>query len=148
MINSKIFLKGLFSIKSFDSPGIALGASFIAIGALLKNIEFTIQESVFSSLLIYALPGSLVLAESMLNFTPCISTDVGDASIILSDVGEIIPIGDYKALAYALIEKNRILRDEKEAYFKNCVTGFEKTFQRYDIQDVSKYYIDVWKCLV
>ncbi len=89
-----------------------------------------------------------VLAESMLNFTPCISTDVGDASIILSDVGEIIPIGDYKALAYALIEKNRILRDEKEAYFKNCVTGFEKTFQRYDIQDVSKYYIDVWKCLV
>ncbi len=66
MINSKIFLKGLFSIKSFDSPGIALGASFIAIGALLKNIEFTIQESVFSSLLIYALPGSLVLAESML----------------------------------------------------------------------------------
>ena len=66
MINSKIFFKGLFSIKRFDSPGIALGASFIAIGALLKNIGFTIQESVFSSFLIYALPGSLVLAESMI----------------------------------------------------------------------------------
>ncbi len=64
MIKSKIFLKGLFSIKSLDSPGIALGASFIAIGALLKNIGFTIQESIFSSFLIYALPGSLVLAES------------------------------------------------------------------------------------
>ncbi len=64
MINSKIFFKGLFSIKSFDSPGIALGASFIAIGALLKNIGFTIEESIFSSFLIYALPGSLVLAES------------------------------------------------------------------------------------
>ena len=66
MINFKIFLKGLFSIKSFDSPAIALGASFIAIGALLKNIGFTIQESIFSSFLIYALPGSLVLAESMI----------------------------------------------------------------------------------
>ena len=66
MINYKIFLKGLFSIKSFDSPGIALAASFIAIGALLKNIKFTIQESIFSSFLIYALPGSLVLAESMI----------------------------------------------------------------------------------
>ncbi len=64
MINFKIFCKGLFSIKSFDSPGIALGASFIAIGALLKNIGFSIQESIFSSFLIYALPGSLVLAES------------------------------------------------------------------------------------
>ena len=66
MINSKIFLKGLFSIKRLDSPAIALGASFIAIGALLKNVGFTIQESAFSTFLIYALPGSLVLAESML----------------------------------------------------------------------------------
>ena len=64
MINSKIFFKGLFSIKRLDSPGIALGASFVAIGALLKNIGFTIEESIFSSFLIYALPGSLVLAES------------------------------------------------------------------------------------
>ncbi len=66
MVNTKIFFKGLFSIKRLDSPGIALGASFVAIGALLKNIEFSIQESVFSSALIYALPGSLVLAESMI----------------------------------------------------------------------------------
>ena len=64
MINTKIFFKGLFSIKRLDSPGIALGASFVAIGALLKNIGFTIEESIFSSFLIYALPGSLVLAES------------------------------------------------------------------------------------
>ena len=66
MINTKIFFKGLFSINRLDSPGIALGASFIAIGALLKNIGFTMQESIFSSFLIYALPGSLVLAESMI----------------------------------------------------------------------------------
>ena len=66
MININIFLKGLFSIKRLDSPAIALGASFIAIGALLKNIGFTINESIFSSFLIYALPGSLVLAESMI----------------------------------------------------------------------------------
>ena len=47
MVNSRIFFKGLFSVKSFNSPGIALGASFIAIGALLKNIGFTIEESIF-----------------------------------------------------------------------------------------------------
>ena len=66
MIDTKYFLKGFKSIKGVGSPAIALGASFIAIGALLKNLGFTIQESIFSTFLTYALPGSLVMAESML----------------------------------------------------------------------------------
>ena len=66
MINSKYFLKGILCAKEFDSSAIALGLSFLAIGALLKNLGFTIQESIFSTFLTYALPGSLVMAESML----------------------------------------------------------------------------------
>ena len=65
MIDQKLFLKGLLAARRIDSPAIALGASFVAVGALLKNLEFTIQESIFSTLLTYALPGSLVMAESM-----------------------------------------------------------------------------------
>ena len=65
MINLKFFFKGFLCIKRFDSPAIALSASFIAIGALLKNLGFTFQESIFSTLLTYAQPGSLVMAESM-----------------------------------------------------------------------------------
>ena len=37
MISTKYFLKGFSAIKGVGSPAIALGASFIAIGALLKN---------------------------------------------------------------------------------------------------------------
>ena len=66
MINSKYFFQGLKSLKSFDSPAIALGASFIAIGALLKDIGFNIQQSILSTVLTYALPGSLVMAESFI----------------------------------------------------------------------------------
>jgi len=66
MINSKYFFEGFNCIKKIDSPAIALGACFIAIGSLLKNLDFTIQESIFSTLLTYALPGSLVMAESLL----------------------------------------------------------------------------------
>ena len=66
MISTKYFLKGFNAIKGVGSPAIALGASFIAIGALLKNLGFTIQQSIFSTFLTYALPGSLVMAESML----------------------------------------------------------------------------------
>ena len=47
MINSKYFLKGYKSIKGIDSPAFALGCSFIAIGALLKNLGFNIQESIW-----------------------------------------------------------------------------------------------------
>ena len=66
MINSKYFFKGFKSIKGIDSPALALGASFIAIGALLKNIGFNLEQSIFSTFLTYALPGSLVMAESFI----------------------------------------------------------------------------------
>ncbi|MBD1169815.1 AzlC family ABC transporter permease [Pelagibacterales bacterium SAG-MED08] len=66
MINKYFFFKGFKSILSYDSPAIALGCCFIAIGALLKDLGFNIQESVFSTMLTYALPGSLVMAESLL----------------------------------------------------------------------------------
>ena len=66
MINTKYFLKGYVSIKGVDSPAIALAASFIAIGALFKTIGLNIQESIFSTFLTYALPGSLIMAESLI----------------------------------------------------------------------------------
>ena len=66
MINIKYFLKGFFCIKDLNSPAIALAASFIAIGALFRNIGLNIQESIFSTFLTYALPGSLIMAESLI----------------------------------------------------------------------------------
>ena len=66
MIKKEFFFKGYKSILKTDSPAIALACCFVAIGALLKNIGFNIQESVLSTMLIYALPGSLVMAESIL----------------------------------------------------------------------------------
>ena len=66
MINSKYFFQGLKSVKGLDSPAFALGASFIAIGALLKDIGFNLEQSIFSTFLTYALPGSLVMAESFI----------------------------------------------------------------------------------
>tara|TARA_B110000196_G_C20993187_1_gene589236 strand:+ start:21 stop:725 length:705 start_codon:yes stop_codon:yes gene_type:complete len=66
MISKKYFVKGFTSVKGLDSPALALGCSFIAIGAMLKNLGFNIQESIFSTFLTYALPGSLVMADSLL----------------------------------------------------------------------------------
>ena len=54
MINKEFFFKGFKSILALDSPALALGCCFIAIGALLKNLGFNIQESIFSTMLTYA----------------------------------------------------------------------------------------------
>ena len=66
MINPKPFLIGLKSLKGAKSPAIPLAACFIALGALLKDAGFNIQQSAASSLFTYALPGQLVMAESLL----------------------------------------------------------------------------------
>ena len=73
MINRKFFFKGFKSVQTSDSPAIALGCCFIAIGVILKNLGFNIQESIFSTFLTYALPGSLVMAESLLIGTTLIN---------------------------------------------------------------------------
>jgi len=66
MINLKVFLIGLKSLKGSRSPAIPLAACFIALGALLKDAGFNLHQSAASSLFTYALPGQLVMAESLL----------------------------------------------------------------------------------
>ena len=66
MINSKVFFQGLKSLKGSRSPAIPLAACFIALGALLKDAGFNLQQSAASSIFTYALPGQLVMAESLL----------------------------------------------------------------------------------
>jgi predicted branched-subunit amino acid permease len=77
MRKSVYFLKGLYSVRSVDSPAIALGCSFLAIGALLKNIGFNFQQSFFSTFFTYALPGQLVMAESFLVGASLINIFIG-----------------------------------------------------------------------
>ena len=77
MKKSGYFLKGLYSVRSVDSPAIALGCSFLAIGALLKNIGFNFQQSFFSTFFTYALPGQLVMAESFLVGASLINIFIG-----------------------------------------------------------------------
>ena len=66
MVNQKVFFQGLKSLKGSKSPAIPLAACFVALGALLKDAGFNLQQSAASSLFTYALPGQLVMAESLL----------------------------------------------------------------------------------
>ena len=80
-----------------------------------------------------------------MNFTPCISTDVGDASLIISGVGILVPIEDPEALMEALKEYHRILIDENDVYIKYCLKGIDKIRREYDIKIITKKYFKVWQ---
>ena len=52
MINKEFFFKGFKSILAPDSPALALGCCFIAIGALLKNLGLIFRKVFFQQCLL------------------------------------------------------------------------------------------------
>ena len=112
----------------------------------VDNIYMKSHVTVLSSSYGEAFPN--VLAESMLNFTPCIATNVGDTSDILEGVGFSVPIEDSIALADALNKYLNILRDEEDIYYSNCIKCFEKICRYYDIKDIARSYKNLWESLI
>ena len=137
MINLKYFFKGFKSIKGMDSPALALGASFLAIGALLKDIGFNVQQSFFSTFFTYALPGQLIMAESFL---------VGASLINIFVAVWLVNVRLYP-MSVSLIP---LLKDKSQPrwkYYLSChflaVSSWLIMKNRYQSID-QKYRIDFW----
>ncbi|MFM7943964.1 MAG: AzlC family ABC transporter permease [Candidatus Fonsibacter sp.] len=58
------FKKGCFA--ALGIPGISLAASFFALGALFKNSGLNAIQSFLSTLIGFALPGQVVMAETLI----------------------------------------------------------------------------------
>ena len=129
MINHKIFLQGLKSLKGSRSPAIPLGACFIALGALLKDAGFNLQQSAASSLFTYALPGQLVMAESLLVGASIVNIFLGSSALqfAMSIIGVIIFAG-LTAYDTQVIKEIYVENENSEDTTKKAVMGALKLY--------------------
>ncbi|MDM1335775.1 glycosyltransferase [Acinetobacter pseudolwoffii] len=83
-----------------------------------------------------------VLVESMASGVPCVSTDVGDASYIISDNGFICPIGDSEKLAYCINKFLYMSAEEKENLSSKSRDHIKQNFS---IEHICKEYMRNWR---
>jgi glycosyltransferase involved in cell wall biosynthesis len=83
-----------------------------------------------------------VLAEFLACARPCITTDVGDAAMIVERFGKVVPRRDPQALADALIE----LAETDDAG-RNALgaAGRRSILDRFDIAAVAERHIHLWE---
>ena len=143
MINPKTFFQGLKSWKGSRSPAIPLGACFIALGALLKDAGFNLQQSAASSLFTYALPGQLVMAESLLVGASIVNIFI-DVEVVYYYFTTGIPSHKFfhgilgvSIIGFSCFIISILLKQKKISSFMGCIIG---AYSHYAID----YYYHNW----
>ena len=85
-----------------------------------------------------------VLAEAMACATPCVTTDVGDAALIVGDSGWVVPPRDSSALADA-IEMAMIERADREKWMSRCQASRNRVAENFGIDRMVASYQSVWR---
>lgn len=127
-------VKALFEQYQLDQNKVELLDQVSDMPAFYQSIDAFLMTSITEGF-----PN--VLVEAMASGLPCISTDVGDASYILQELGYIVPPRDSDALAQAILRYLQLNTDEKLALKQ--VTR-QRVEQHFSIETVSQQYMQVW----
>ena len=83
-----------------------------------------------------------VVAEAMLMQVPCVVTNVGDAARIVGEAGRVVPPGQPKALADALLEMESMSEIQRH---EMGVAARKRIVDHYDIKVVAQRYSELYE---
>ena len=86
-----------------------------------------------------------VLGEALASGVPCVTTDVGDSSLIIGAAGIVVPPGDEAALAAALVELTSAPPEVRGAMGRE---GRNRVTQKFTIRAIGGQYADLYEAVL
>lgn len=86
-----------------------------------------------------------VLAEAMACGTSCVTTDVGDAALIVGDVGWVVPPKDSQALAKAIMQALEEKQYNHQAWLERKDVCRNRIVENFSIEKMIVAYHRIWK---
>lgn len=108
----------------------------------IEKVMCTLDVHVTSSAFGEAFPN--VICEAMLCETVCISTDVGDAEFIISDMGYIVPPSNPIELSMAISKAYETFRNENSTWKVIKEGARKRIYSSFDIYKMTNSYIKCW----
>lgn len=84
-----------------------------------------------------------VIAEAMACGTPCVSTDVGDAALIVGEAGWVVPARDSRQLALAIAQALALKQDSSK-WVALQSQARNRMLENFSIETMISKYHDVW----
>jgi glycosyltransferase involved in cell wall biosynthesis len=86
-----------------------------------------------------------VLVEAMACGTPCVTTDVGDAKIIVGDTGWIVPRKDPESLSYAIHQARSEFNESSINWNLRKYNARKRVVNNYGIKNMTDLFAKVWE---